>query len=199
MKKPIFALLSASLLLGGLASCKKGENDPALSLKSRKARLTADWTVSSITQTSTSTSTYEDDPNNDGELLTSQNTSTYNMDGGVVSYTNSNTSTYDGDDIWNHESSTSETTASNGTITYTSSDTYGTTTTSYENQGEYSSTMDWTISFLKDGTYEASKTTVETTTYVDDSDPNDVETDVTTETVVKTISGTWAFVGKKQN
>jgi len=44
IKKGIALLLGVTLLLGGTTtSCKKGANDPALSLKSRKARLTGDW------------------------------------------------------------------------------------------------------------------------------------------------------------
>lgn len=39
-----------------LSSCKKGENDPFLSLKSRKARVTGEWKLTEGTRSSTNTS-----------------------------------------------------------------------------------------------------------------------------------------------
>lgn len=41
------------MLLSGAYSCKKGENDPALSLKSRTARLTGEWKMTSSTEVRT--------------------------------------------------------------------------------------------------------------------------------------------------
>jgi hypothetical protein len=53
MKKAI-AILSSILLSGVVfTGCKKGEGDPALSLKSRKARLTGEWAISAATSTET--------------------------------------------------------------------------------------------------------------------------------------------------
>ncbi len=54
MKKTlIFAL---ALTLGaGITSCKKGENDPFLSLKSRKARLVGEWTLTAAEEVETGT------------------------------------------------------------------------------------------------------------------------------------------------
>ena len=49
MKKLFLLAAGAFLLTANLTSCKKGENDPALSLKSRKARLTGEWTVTNMT------------------------------------------------------------------------------------------------------------------------------------------------------
>jgi hypothetical protein len=46
MKKPLIALLIGSAILGGLGACKKGDNDPFMSLKTRKARLTNEWELS---------------------------------------------------------------------------------------------------------------------------------------------------------
>ncbi|MBK7129574.1 MAG: hypothetical protein IPM74_06280 [Crocinitomicaceae bacterium] len=45
MKKTIVMLAAGALLLA-TPSCKKGENDPFLSLSSRKARISGEWTVS---------------------------------------------------------------------------------------------------------------------------------------------------------
>ncbi len=67
MKALTIIALAAVTLSAGLTSCKKGENDPFLSLSSRKARLAGEWTVSASSSTSsntfggtttTSTSTY---------------------------------------------------------------------------------------------------------------------------------------------
>ncbi|MGV6862149.1 MAG: hypothetical protein ACWA41_10275 [Putridiphycobacter sp.] len=55
MKKTMFALFGAALLMAA-PSCKKGENDPALSLKTRKGRLAGEYTITSIEGTSTYTS-----------------------------------------------------------------------------------------------------------------------------------------------
>jgi len=53
MKKAILALAVMALVGGSFTSCKKGENDPFLSLKSRKGRITGEWNVSSGTTTIT--------------------------------------------------------------------------------------------------------------------------------------------------
>lgn len=57
--KAIAKITVAVLMLGTLAleSCKKGEGDPALSLRSRKARFAGEWTVSAGKGSSTSGST----------------------------------------------------------------------------------------------------------------------------------------------
>lgn len=54
--KAIAKITVAVLMLGTLAleSCKKGEGDPALSLRSRKARFAGEWTVSAGKGSSTS-------------------------------------------------------------------------------------------------------------------------------------------------
>lgn len=43
MKKIVLFAIIASLILLNFTSCKKGENDPTISLRSRKARLVGDW------------------------------------------------------------------------------------------------------------------------------------------------------------
>lgn len=45
MKKIIALSFTAALIVSSIVSCKKGEHDPFLSLKSRKARLEGSWTV----------------------------------------------------------------------------------------------------------------------------------------------------------
>jgi hypothetical protein len=48
MKKLLFLAAGALVLTANLSSCKKGENDPFLSLKSRKARVSGEWTVTKM-------------------------------------------------------------------------------------------------------------------------------------------------------
>lgn len=60
MKKNILILaVTALVAVSSLTSCKKGENDPFLSLKSRKGRLTGEWKLTSgeLVETSTTGST----------------------------------------------------------------------------------------------------------------------------------------------
>ncbi len=45
--KKVNLLLVAIVIVASLAGCKKGPNDPALSLLSRKARITGDWKLKS--------------------------------------------------------------------------------------------------------------------------------------------------------
>ncbi|MEI6123342.1 MAG: hypothetical protein WCQ95_06905 [Bacteroidota bacterium] len=51
MKRLLLVLLVAAIAIPTFQSCKKGPNDPAISLKSRKARLVGEWTLSSGTIT----------------------------------------------------------------------------------------------------------------------------------------------------
>jgi len=62
MKKTLLILTCAVLLAGGLTSCKKGENDPFLSLRSRKARVTGKWNLTTSTH-------YLDDRNSDNDAI----------------------------------------------------------------------------------------------------------------------------------
>lgn len=50
--KKIFALLLFAALCGIATQCKKGEDDPLISLRSRKARVTGDWSLTSGTMSS---------------------------------------------------------------------------------------------------------------------------------------------------
>lgn len=93
MKKLLVLSIGALALVANLSSCKKGENDPFLSLKSRKARLTGEWTVTKIEGTSsdknssfpladvTSTITY------DGTTETTTTTTVMGTDTDTETYT----------------------------------------------------------------------------------------------------------------
>jgi hypothetical protein len=47
MKRVLLVILMAALIMPAFVSCKKGDRDPFLSLKSRKARLVGDWKLKS--------------------------------------------------------------------------------------------------------------------------------------------------------
>lgn len=53
MKRFLLVLLVAIIAIPAFQSCKKGENDPALSLVSRNARITAEWKLTGIEATRT--------------------------------------------------------------------------------------------------------------------------------------------------
>ena len=58
----IFVIVSCSALFLSIYSCKKGDNDPFLSLKSRKARLHGDWEIQAYQyeeQTTSSSGDYQ--------------------------------------------------------------------------------------------------------------------------------------------
>ena len=56
MKKIIALGFAATFIISSIVSCKKGEHDPFLSLRSRKARLEGSWTVTHIDRDLTSVS-----------------------------------------------------------------------------------------------------------------------------------------------
>lgn len=94
MKNRILTISFALIALAGLTTitgCKKGENDPFLSLKSRKARITGEWKLSegSITESYSNLS-------GSGTFLTTYTGSTANYDGTTVGYTEKITIEKDG-------------------------------------------------------------------------------------------------------
>jgi len=71
MKKLKISLLLISIIMVLASSCKKGENDPFISLKSRDARITAIWNLTKIEGT------------NDSEVVTYDG-STLSVDGEII-------------------------------------------------------------------------------------------------------------------
>lgn len=56
MKNILIAIAASALVMPVFNGCKKGEGDPAISLKSRKSRVAGEWTVSSMKSSWSSTS-----------------------------------------------------------------------------------------------------------------------------------------------
>jgi len=88
-------MLAAVLLAGLATSCKKGEDDPLVSLRTRKARVTGEWKVTGIESTSTSddgTTKVETSTTYDGSTATTT-TVTTQSGGSPITTTGSNTFT----------------------------------------------------------------------------------------------------------
>jgi hypothetical protein len=92
MKKLKLSILALLAIAAVAPSCKKGEEDPALSLSSRKSRFAGEWKVSTYEETSTGTTTY----NNANPVYTSTTTGTSSIKDGALSASSTNTSTQTG-------------------------------------------------------------------------------------------------------
>ncbi len=82
MKTKTLFLLPAVMLLFSVSSCKKGANDPAFPFSSRDARITADWVLNSLNQTTVHTETVGDN--------TYTSTTTYVFDGTTMKKSSEN-------------------------------------------------------------------------------------------------------------
>jgi hypothetical protein len=69
MFRIIAVALIAAMFIPAFQSCKKGENDPAISLKSRTSRLTGDWEVSKATMKDMSGGTIDTYTYSDGTIV----------------------------------------------------------------------------------------------------------------------------------
>lgn len=128
MKKLMYLGLGLAML--NLTSCKKGENDPGMSLKGRKGRLAGTWGLTSSTENSTTTNdgnTSSSDRTEDGATYTSTYTDsegvksvstgtatkeiTFEKDGTftMTTVTSHLTSQYDGGDVYTIEDPTTDT------------------------------------------------------------------------------------------
>ncbi len=92
MKKTLIALTIILALGSAVSSCKKGENDPFLSLKSRKARFVGEWKVISSITTDVESDGDKTTTTSDGSLVTQVD---FDATSGV-----SNTSTYTQSEDW---------------------------------------------------------------------------------------------------
>ena len=133
MKKTIVMLAAGALLLA-TPSCKKGENDPFLSLSSRKGRVVGEWTVTGYETTSKSTQ-------NDGDY----NSFTQSLSGTTISTSNT---TYDA--------------GSGSTTTGTGSYTLNEGSYTFEKDGTFSSV--WNVTYVSTASYTFLGVTYTTTT-----------------------------------
>lgn len=174
-KKVMIALAVAALVAPTLESCKKGENDPGLSLRSRKGRVAGEWKVKSWEEKNSSTASYTNTQTT-SPALTSDGTSTSGN-------SSNSTVSFDGTNFKHIESSS-----------YTSNNVTTTSDTTYSGTGEIKYT------FEKDGTFTMSFTSkyTRTRTSVPFTGATQVETWNQETTISK--SGTWNFtagIGKE--
>ncbi|HTL81747.1 MAG TPA: hypothetical protein VL651_08580 [Bacteroidia bacterium] len=121
MKKVKIALAALTIAAFAFDGCKKGDGDPFLSLASRKARITGDWTVTKGEGTKTST------------VSSVSSTTTVTYDGTTeTDVTGSFTSTDKYTEKWSIEK--------DGTFTYTYTDNNG----SSPDVTTYKGTWNWT-------------------------------------------------------
>lgn len=138
MKKTMLAFLAVGLLVA-TPSCKKGENDPFLSLKSRKARIAGDWLITGYDLDRTYTQA-------DGDTGTNNAT----MSGDVITYTNTFTS-------------------GGTTTTSTSTTTVNEASYSFTKDGTFTSVWNTTnVSVSTSSGFTTTTTTVNTTTKTGD-------------------------------
>lgn len=130
IQKSVLVLLAIAFVM---PACKKGENDPTISLRSRKARVAGEWKVSSMEATSTntytptsgSTSTSSETTKIDGTTLTmteSDASGTETSTGTVKTYTY----TFDKDGTWKSVMETS----------FTETNSWGTSITATKHESE---------------------------------------------------------------
>lgn len=203
----IFAVaIIAALAMPTLNSCKKGEEDPFLSLKTRKARVAGEWTLSTYEITSDMTTTYEDlNTSIPGNTIKDATTSKISFDGTNVTENTTITETKDNADYSEAKIKASGTSFTED-ITIKSN---GVTTSPSQVKGVYSHTVTTTYTFDKDGSFKMTTTKNRKTEFVNTTEPtlynpnphpntnsafdntNSVSNNETT-----TVEGTWAFIGK---
>lgn len=140
-------MLAAGALLLATPSCKKGENDPFLSLSSRKARVSGEWTVTGYESTETVTQNDGDynqmSQSLSGSTITVSSTNYDASDGSTVTssgtYTlNEGSFTFDKDGTWSRVWNATYTSTSEYDIFGTTYTTVTTTVTTRTESGTWS-------------------------------------------------------------
>ncbi len=182
------------VVFGALAteSCKKGEEDPGLSLRSREGRLAGTWKMMTYKSTNEYTDEREDpDPSNDGNTVMWTGTETEEWDGTNYTFMDEYESTRDDGDKSNNME-----TWTGGTYTSENSFTSGGTTTSSESEGTYTADMMVEYTFEKDGSFTMTLSKTRSLTEEEtNTDFNYEKEEVSEESESYTVSGTWSFLG----
>jgi hypothetical protein len=165
-KKLIIAFSVAAIVAPTLESCKKGENDPAISLRSRKARVAGEWTVSKMDYKASSKGTSVETYTPISGPATVTNTS----------YTQEETISFDGTNFKHTEKYT---------------DTYNNVTTTDDTT--YTGTGEIKFTFEKDGTFTRTETRKYTRTNVTAPITGATQTVTWTQEITETTTGTWNF------
>jgi len=129
MKKVKLSILALLAVAAVAPSCKKGDEDPSMSLRSRKARFAGEWTVSEFTSENTGTTVYVPTQGSTAAGYTNTNTNKTTMTSTDFSNVSTNSSTQVG--------STTNTTTDKGTVT--------TMTFTIEKDGTWKSTTSYKV------------------------------------------------------
>lgn len=170
MKKLTLSVLALATAAISITSCKKGDEDGALSLSSRKARFAGEWTVGTMDWSNTMT-----DKNNGSSSYTETTNSSMSIDGGSYSSkwdfsTNENNAFY--------TKGNGTTTGSVVSYTYT-----------IEKDGTWKSHMEYKeTSATTSQTYSSGGASTTTT-----------DTDNLDRTITEDAEGTWQFLGKNKS
>lgn len=193
-KKIISISMLIALAIGSLeiSSCKKGDEDPFLSLRSRKSRITGDWNVISFNNSSTISG---DESNSNGDQYEYEETRTISWDG--ASFSSSVTSTETGfEDDYTYNGEYTES-LSGGVYsedeTYTEVSDFGNYISSYSFDGSYTSTFLNTYTFNDDGTFSA-VLSMEISVEADAISDGTFYSKETTRIEDQTVQGTWSFL-----
>lgn len=144
MKKAKLSILALALATVTFTSCKKGENDPGLTLSSRKSRVEGEWTVDKWSENSTYNYT-----NSDGDVTTWTDVTAF--DGST--YTSTSSTTQDG----NTTETTTTGTVTKNMITFTKDGTFTI-------EQEYNYTEEDVDTFGDEKTTTTTVTTISSTT-----------------------------------
>ena len=164
-RKFLVGALALALVAPAFQSCKKGEEDPFISLKSRTSRITGTWTLKSFETTTvrTETEAVSNDVNGD----------TWNS-----SMTTTTKTSYDGTNLTSSSESTGEATSANKRTDWQDSDKWKSVTTEYTASMSDSETRSFsmTVSLYNDNSSEFT-TTMGTTTKNESEELRTVITD----------------------
>jgi hypothetical protein len=195
------ALFAAALILAvaslEFSGCKKGEEDPTISLRSRKARVAGTWMVASMTDESM----YESESSSSGTSSSYTTESSMSFDGTNYNYTDKTTQTSTGPDYTYTQ--VNEITAEDGDYddSYSYNEVYfgSPYSESYTWSGDYEVDFMMEYTFEKDGTFTATTSRTQTTdisTFQNGETYNQDDA----ETFTATVTGTWSFIdGNKED
>ena len=105
MKKIVFKLAVLAIGVSALQGCKKGEEDPFMSLRSRKARLTGEWKMTDFKASYYEDGTMYDQYTYDGTYMTSTDGDLYTFS---QEFTFEKDGTYEQVSVMEGETSTTE-------------------------------------------------------------------------------------------
>lgn len=114
LRKLLVAGLTLALVAPVTQSCKKGEDDPFLSLRSRTGRLAGEWKLVALSGNYSDDYTYQDPSSASGDLIKSTDETEITLESGSVSMKQTSLLTYD-----DNSTETETLDGKNGSVTYT--------------------------------------------------------------------------------